>query len=66
MCRLLGMRVPRPSPDYLGIFRFVESGPDVIHLEQNLPLLRVVMVGRRTSVTSRILTSVLNYERAPC
>lgn len=51
------------SPDSVGPFRVVESGPEVIHLEASLPLMHVVMVGRRVGPTRRTLTTVLRYER---
>lgn len=54
---------PESSADHVGPFRIVESGPEVIHLEASLPLMHVVMVGRKVEPTRRMLTTVLRYER---
>jgi hypothetical protein len=61
--RLLGIRPAPPAPDRVGPFRIVASGPDLIHLETSLPMMRVVMVGRRVEPTRRLLTTILYYER---
>jgi hypothetical protein len=47
----------------VGPFRIIESGPEVIHLEASLPLMHVVMVGRKVGPAHRMLTTVLQYER---
>jgi transglutaminase-like putative cysteine protease len=61
---LLGLRrAPGSSADHVGGFQVIESGPDVVHLETTLPLMRVVLVGRRVEPTRRMLTTVLHYER---
>jgi hypothetical protein len=61
---LLGLReAPESSADHLSVFRIVESGPEVVHLEASLPLMRVVMVGRNVGPARRTLTTVLRYER---
>jgi hypothetical protein len=61
---LLGVRrAPLSSADRVAGFRVLESGPDVIHLETSLPLMRVVLVGRRVEPTRRMLTTILHYER---
>jgi hypothetical protein len=61
---LLGLRdAPEPSPDRLSVFRIVESGPDVVHLEASVPLMHVVAVGRNVEPTRRVMTTVLRYRR---
>ncbi len=61
---LLGLSSePESSADHVGPFRIVESGPEVIHLEASLPLMHVVMVGRKVEPTRRMLTTVLQYKR---
>ena len=61
---LLGLRrAPVPSADHVGGFRIVGSGPEVIHLEASLPLMHVVLVGRKVGPTRRTVTTVLRYER---
>lgn len=44
-------------------WRVVESTSEVVHLEQSLPLMHVVVVGRRVGSSGRMLTSVLHFER---
>lgn len=44
-------------------WRVVESTSEVVHLEQSLPLMHVVVVGRRVGSSGRRLTSVLHFER---
>lgn len=62
--RLLGSRrAPQSSADYVGGFRVLESGPEVIHLEMSAPPIRAVLVGRRVEPTRRMLTTILYYER---
>lgn len=64
VAELLGMRsAPAESADRVGDFRVIDSGPDVVHLETSLPLMRVVLVGRRVEPTRRMFTSVLHYRR---
>jgi hypothetical protein len=54
---------PELSADHVSSFRIVESDPDVVHLEADVPLMHVVMVGRRVEPTRRMLTTVLRYRR---
>lgn len=62
--RLVGISdPPAESADSVGPFRIVESGPDVIHLETTLPLMRVVMVGRGVEPARRVLTTFLYFRR---
>lgn len=44
-------------------WRVVESTSEVVHLEQSLPLMHVIVVGRRVGSSGRMLTSVLQFER---
>ncbi|TVL91169.1 hypothetical protein CD790_17980 [Streptomyces sp. SAJ15] len=61
---LLGMRgAPEGPADRVAGFRVIESRPDVVHLETTLPLMRVVLVGRRVEPTCRLFTSVLHYKQ---
>jgi hypothetical protein len=61
---LLGFsEAPASAADHVSGFRIVESGPEAIHLETSLPLIHVVLVGRKVEPTRRMLTSVLRYER---
>lgn len=61
---LLGFReAPASSTDHLSVFRIVASGPEVVHLEASVPLMHVIVVGRRVGPTRRMLTSILTYER---
>lgn len=61
---LLGIRdTPAPSADRVGPFQVIESGPEIVHLETSLPLMRVVMVGRRVEPTRRVLTTFLYFRR---
>ena len=61
---LLGLReAPASSEDHVSGFLIVESDPEVVHLEASLPLMHVVMVGRKVEPTRRMLTTVLRYER---
>ncbi len=61
---LLGLRrAPASAADHVDGFRIVKSGPEVIHLEASLPLMHVVMVGRKVEPTRRMVTTVLHYER---
>jgi hypothetical protein len=54
---------PASSAEHASGFRIVESGPEVVHLETSLPLMHVVLVGRRVEPTRRRLTTILYYER---
>jgi hypothetical protein len=61
---LLGFsEAPASSAEHVSGFRIVESGPEVVHLETSLPLIHVVLVGRRVEPTRRRLTTILYYER---
>lgn len=61
---LLGVRdQPASAPDDLTDWRVIESTPDVIHIERSLPLLNVVLIGRRLGSSGRQLTTLLTYER---
>lgn len=61
---LLGFReAPVSAADHMSGFRIVESGPEMVHLETSLPLMRVVLVGRKVEPTRRMLTTVIHYER---
>lgn len=61
---LLGFsEAPASSAEHVSGFRIVESGPEVVHLETSLPLMHVVLVGRRVEPTRRRLTTILYYER---
>lgn len=51
------------SAGHVSGFRIVESSPEVVHLETSLPLMHVILVGRRVGPTRRMLTTVLRYER---
>ncbi|WP_125777590.1 hypothetical protein [Antribacter gilvus] len=60
----LGMGKGRQGdPGAVGPFRIVASGPEVIHLEAALPLMRVTMVGRNPEPARRTLTTMLHYHR---
>jgi hypothetical protein len=57
-------RAPSTSSDrVVDGWRVMESTPEVVHLEQPLPLMHVVVVGRRVGSSGRMLTSVLHFER---
>ncbi|MGX1884908.1 hypothetical protein [Streptomyces sp. NPDC055287] len=61
---LLGVSsAPAESADQAGGFRIVESSAEVVRLETSLPLMRVVLVGRRIEPARRMFTSVLHYRR---
>jgi hypothetical protein len=61
---LLGFsEAPASAAEHVSGFRIVESGPEVVHLETSLPLIHVVLVGRRVEPTRRRLTTILYYER---
>jgi hypothetical protein len=51
------------NPDGLGSVRIVESGADVVVLEDSDPLMDTVMVGRNVGPGRRVLTTVLRYRR---
>jgi hypothetical protein len=54
---------PESSADHVSVFRIIESDPDVVHLEAVVPLMHVVMVGRKVEPTRRMLTTILHYQR---
>lgn len=60
VARLLGMH---PAADPLDDWQMVASGPKMIHLEQSLPLMHVVYVGRRVEPTRRMVTTLVTYRR---
>lgn len=61
---LLGVRdEPTRSPEELTDWLVVESTPELIHIERSLPLLHVVVIGRRLGPSGRRLTSLLTYTR---
>jgi hypothetical protein len=49
--------------DGLGSVRIVESGAEVVVLEDSDPLMDTVMVGRNVGPERRVLTTVLRYRR---
>jgi len=51
------------SPDDLADWQVIESTSDVIHIERCLPLLHVVVVGRRLGSSGRRLTTLLRFQR---
>jgi hypothetical protein len=51
------------SPDGLASVRVVESGPDVVVLEDSDLLMHTVMVGRNVDPGGRVLTTVLRFRR---
>ncbi|MDN5854134.1 MAG: hypothetical protein L0K86_15045, partial [Actinomycetia bacterium] len=60
---LLGMDASDASGGGIGGWDIIESTPDVIHLEQALPLMHVVFVGRNIESTHRTLSTALTYDR---
>ncbi|MGW7465057.1 hypothetical protein ACWGJT_10175 [Streptomyces xantholiticus] len=61
---LLGVgSAPVESADHVEGFRVVESGPEMVRLTMSLPLMHVVLVGRRVDPDRRLFTSVLHYRR---
>jgi hypothetical protein len=61
--RLLGFGRGPIAQGQVGPWRVVESTAEVVHLETSLPLMDVLMVGRRVPGDRRTLTSVLRYRR---
>lgn len=61
--KLLGVDASDASGGGIGGWDIIESTPDVIHLEQSLPLIQVVFVGRNVEPTHRTLTTALTYDR---
>lgn len=61
--RLGHQDAPGVSPDMVEGFRVVRSTPEVLQLEQSLPLLDVVLLARRVGSSGRMFTSVLTYRR---
>jgi hypothetical protein len=61
---LLGLSsAPTSSEDMLDVFRVVKSDAEVVQLETSVPLMHIVIVGRRVTPTQRMLTSILHYKR---
>jgi hypothetical protein len=61
---LLGVRDERATaPDDLSDWTVRESTPDLIRVERTLPLLHVVLIGRRLDTSGRRLTTLLSYQR---
>ncbi len=58
-----GSAPPTSTDRVVDGWRVVESTSEVVHLEQSLPLMHVVVVGRRVGSSGRMLTSVLHFER---
>jgi hypothetical protein len=56
---------PRLSTDHILGWRIVSSSPDVIHLEASGPLIRGVIMGRRTSQSTAIFTTFVFYAWVP-
>jgi hypothetical protein len=56
---------PGSSADHILGWRIVSSSPDVIHLEASGPLIRGVIVGRRTSQSTAIFTTFVFYTWVP-
>jgi hypothetical protein len=54
---------PRLSAEHILGWRIVGSDPDVIHLETSGPVIRGVIVGRRTSQSTAIFTTFVFYVR---
>lgn len=54
---------PTTSPEDLSDWHVIASTADLIHIERTLPLLHVVLVGRRLDPFGRRLTTLLTYER---
>jgi hypothetical protein len=54
---------PRSSPDHLLGWRIVSSDADVIHLEADGPLMRGVIVGRRTSRSTGVFTTFVFFRK---
>jgi hypothetical protein len=54
---------PTIDPEALADWRVVASTPDLLHIERSLPLLHVVLVGRRLDPSGRRLTTLLTFQR---
>ncbi|WP_328989331.1 hypothetical protein OG394_24175 [Kribbella sp. NBC_01245] len=52
-----------PDSDGIAGFKVIESNADVVHLEQTLPLMHVIVVGRNIGLSTRTFTTLLTYER---
>lgn len=61
--RVLGVEPSDTAGEGVGGWDIVESTPDIVHLEQELPLLHAVFVGRNVDATHRMLTTALTYDR---
>jgi hypothetical protein len=60
---LLGLGSAPKSEDMVDVFRVVKSDAEVVQLETSVPLMHIVIVGRRVTPTQRMLTSILHYKR---
>lgn len=60
---MLGLSDETESAHYLGPFQTVASDPEVVHLEAGIPLMSIVMVGRRVEPAKRVLTTALYFKR---
>lgn len=60
---LLGLSDGADSTDQLGPFRVVTSDAEVVHLEADISLMSIVMVGRRVEPAKRMLTTALHFKR---
>ena len=54
---------PASSPNHIFGWRIVTSEPDVIRIEADGPLMRGVIVGRRDSTSTAVLTTYIFYVR---
>jgi hypothetical protein len=54
---------PLSSPDHLFGWRLVASEPDVIRLEADRPMMRGIIIGRRESRSTAVLTTYVTYVR---
>lgn len=54
---------PRPDVDHILGWRILASEPAALQIEARGPLLRAVIVARRTSATTAVATTFLFYER---
>jgi hypothetical protein len=54
---------PRSSAEHILGWRIVSSDPDVIHLQASGPLIRGVIVGRRTKRSTAMFTTFVFYVR---
>jgi hypothetical protein len=54
---------PLDSPDHVLGWTIVTSEPDVIRLEASSPVIRGVIIGRRSDPTTVVLTTFVRFER---